>query len=120
MWTILEEFSENFQTASDPPPHTLFSENYIVLFSGGPKFCNEIHSDWRDPPSFFREFIVFPPQNYRKNRNETFWIGNDPPSPPPPEVFQKITESVTECLPLYQTLKAESQNNMKFEAIFKK
>ena len=32
--TILNEFSENFQMASDPPtPPALISENYVALFS---------------------------------------------------------------------------------------
>ena len=30
--TKFDEFSENFQTASDPPP-TLFSKNYVALFA---------------------------------------------------------------------------------------
>ena len=33
----------------------------------------------------------FPQKNYRKNRNENFWIGNDPP-PPHSEVFRKFIE----------------------------
>ena len=44
------------------PTPTLFSENYVALFLGGPKICNEVHSFWRDPP-------LFPPKNYRQNRN---------------------------------------------------
>ena len=70
-WTILDEFSENFQTASDPPP-ALVSENYVALFSGGPKICNEIHSDWRDPPPFFRKFIVFTPPKLPKKPQRNF------------------------------------------------
>ena len=63
--------------ASDPP--TLFSENYVALFSGGPKNGNEIHSDWRDPPPFSENSLFLPPQNFRKKRDEIFRIGNDPP-----------------------------------------
>ena len=33
-WTKFTEFSENFQTASDPPPPTLFSEKNVALLSG--------------------------------------------------------------------------------------
>ena len=62
-----------------PYPPTLFSENNVALFSGGPKICNEIHSDWRDPPPFSENSLFLPPQNFRKNRNEIFRIGNDPP-----------------------------------------
>ena len=57
IWTNFDEFSENFQTASDPP--TLFSENNVTLFSGGPKICNEIHSDWCDPPPLFPKIHCF-------------------------------------------------------------
>ena len=78
-WSILDEFSENLQTASEPPPHALVSENYVALF------CNEF-LDWSDPP-LSRKFIVFPPQNYCKNCNEFFWIGNDPHPPSRSVVF---------------------------------
>ena len=51
---ILDEFSENFQTASDPPP-ALVSENYVAFFSGGTKICNEI----------FRIGVTFFPKIHR-------------------------------------------------------
>ena len=68
LWTILDEFSENFQTASDPPPPPSFRKTMLRFFATN-------FSDWSDPPPFSRKFIVFPPQNYRKNRNE---IGSFP------------------------------------------
>ena len=69
--TKFNEFSENFQTASDPSP-TIFSENNVALFSGGPKICNEIHSDWRDPPPFFRKFIVFTAPKFPEKPQRNF------------------------------------------------
>ena len=69
-WNRIEEFSENLQTASDPPP--LVSENYVALFLGGPKICNEIHSDWRAPPPFFRNFIVFTAQKFPEKPQHNF------------------------------------------------
>ena len=39
--SIFNEFSENFQTASDPPPPALVSENYVALFWEVKKFCKE-------------------------------------------------------------------------------
>merc|ERR1712030_179712 len=75
---IRMNFVANFWASRKKP--TIFSENNVVLFSGGPKICNEIHSDWRDPPPLFSENSLFlPAQNFRKNRNEIFRIGNDPP-----------------------------------------
>ena len=38
----MDEFSENFQTASDPPSPALISENYVEPFSGGAEICNGI------------------------------------------------------------------------------
>ena len=47
------------------------------------------------PPPNFPKNHRFPPQNYRKNRNEIFWIGNNPPPPPPlgsfPKIYQKLS-----------------------------
>ena len=57
----------NFQKTSKrplTPPPALVSENYVALFSGGPKICNEIHSDWRDPPPFSENSSFLPPQNF--------------------------------------------------------
>ena len=56
-----------------------FSENNVALFSGRPKICNEIHPDWRDPsPLFPKIHCFYRPKIFEKNRNEIFWIGNDP------------------------------------------
>ena len=47
----------------------------LRFFSEARKFATKlirIGVNWRDPP-------LFPQKNYRKNRNEIFWIGNDPP-----------------------------------------
>ena len=49
-----------------------FSENYVALFSRGPKICNEIHSDWRDPPPFFRKFIVFTAPKFPEKPQRNF------------------------------------------------
>ena len=42
--------------------------------------------------------LFLPPQNFRKNRNEIFRIGNDPP-PPHSEVFRKFIEFGTDSHP---------------------
>ena len=91
------------------PPLTLFSENNVALFSGGPKICNEIHLDWRDPPPFSENSLFLPPQNFRKNPNEIFRIGNDPPSPS--EVFRKFIKSVRGSHPLKWTLLPFKRSN---------
>ena len=77
----------NFRkTSKQPLPPTLFSENYVALFSGGPKICNEIHLDWRDPP-FSRKFIVFTPPKLPKKPQQNFL---DRKWPPPFGSFPKI------------------------------
>ena len=102
--TKIGKFSENFQTASDPPPSpTEFSENYVALFSGGPKICYEIHSDWRDPP-FFRKFIVFTPPKLPKNRNKIFWsLGSFPKIHRfyPPKITEKPRRSFPKILQIW-------------------
>ena len=57
----------NFWKTSKRPltPHPIFGK-LCCAFSGGPKICNEIHSDWCDPPPFFRKFIVFTPPKLPK------------------------------------------------------
>ena len=55
--TKMDEISENFQTASDPP--ALVSENYVALFSGGAKICNEIFRIGVSPPPLFPENSSF-------------------------------------------------------------
>ena len=57
-WTKFNEFSENFQTASDPPPHPIF----------GKKCC-----------AFVREIGARSAFPLPKKRNIIFRIGNDPP-----------------------------------------
>ena len=69
-WTKLDEFSENFQTAS--------------IF--GKKCC-----------AFVREIGARSAFPLPKKRNIIFRIGNDPP--PSLEVFRKFIESVRESLP---------------------
>ena len=44
--TIFDEFSENFQTASDPRPHPIFGKLCCA-------FCNEIFRGAATPPLFF-------------------------------------------------------------------
>ena len=80
-----------------PPFPRPFLKTWLTFFSGGPKICNEIHLDWRDPPPFSENSLFLPPQNFRKNRNEIFRIGNDPP--PHSEVFRKFIEFGTDSLP---------------------
>ena len=64
-WNRFDEFSENFQTASDPPP-PYFRKTMLRFFSGGTKICNKIFRIGVDPPPF------------PKICNEIFWIGVDP------------------------------------------
>ena len=101
IWPKFDEFLENFETASDPPLPTLFSET-LLRFSGGPKICNEIHLDWRDPPPPFSKIHRFyPPQNYRKNRNKIFWIGNENliNLPTGADFLVKVVTKNYKCLP---------------------
>ena len=55
----------------------------VALFLGGPKICNEIHSDWRDPPPFS-------PKKLPK-KNATQFFGSEM-TPPHSEVFRKFIE----------------------------
>ena len=65
-----------------------FSENYVALFLGGPKICNEIHSELRDPPPFFRKIQRFySPKNTEKTATKFF--GSEM-TPPPFGSFPKI------------------------------
>ena len=75
----MDEFAENFQTASDPSPHPFFGKLYGF-------FCNKIFRGGATPL-----FL------YRKKRNKIFRIGNDPP--PPSEVFRKFMEFGTDSHP---------------------
>ena len=72
----MDEFSENFQTASDPP-HPIFG-NLCCAFSGGPKIYNEIHSDWRDLPLIPKIHRFYPPKITEKTATKFFgsekWI----------------------------------------------
>ena len=91
---------EIFFHAKDGGPFSHPRDDYLAqiwwIFGKHP---NEIHSDWRDPPLPFSENSLFlPPKNFRKNRNEIFRIGNDPP--PHSEVFRKFIEFGTDSLPL--------------------
>ena len=80
---------------------TLFSETLLRFFSGGPKICNEIHSDLRDPPPFSENSSFLSPQNYRKNRN---FLDRKWTSPPPLELFRKFIEFDPGSHPLDNTL----------------
>ena len=89
----------NFRKTSKRPltPHSIYI--YVALFLGGPKICNEIHLDWRDLPPFSENSSFLPPQNFRKKRNEIFWIGNDP-SPPLRKFSENLSNMVQEDVPL--------------------
>ena len=80
-WTILDEFSENFLTASDPPP-TLISENYVALFG------NKFFGMDRTPSLFPENLTLFP---LKITKNATKFFGSEM-TPPPSEVFRKFTE----------------------------
>ena len=73
-WNRIDEFSENFQTASDPP--TLFSENYVALFHN----------------KLFPAKIT---EKTQRNFLDRIW-----PPPPPSKVFWKFIEFGTDSHPL--------------------
>ena len=70
----------NFRKTSKRPltPHPIYI--YVALFLGGPKICNEIHSDWRDPPPFSPKKLPKKPQRNFLDRKY----------PPPFGSFPKI------------------------------
>ena len=53
-----DEFSENFQTASEPPPS--FWKIMLRFFLGGTKICNEIFRIGVTPPLFSKIHRYFP------------------------------------------------------------
>ena len=55
-----------------PAPPTLFSEKMLRFFWEARKFATKFIWIGVIPP-------LSPQKNYRKSRNEIFWIGNDPP-----------------------------------------
>ena len=74
-WNRIDEFSENFETASYgksyPTPHPIFGKLCCA-------FCNEIFRGAATPPFFFTE-------KAQRNFSDRKWL-----PPPPLEVFQKF------------------------------
>ena len=72
-WNRIDEFSENFQTASDP---TLFSENYVALF------CNKLFGVERPPPLFPKIHQFYPLKITQKPQRQFFGSETIPPPSP--------------------------------------
>ena len=60
-----------------PPP--LFQKTMLHFFWEAQKFATKFIRICVTPPPFSENSLFLPPQNFRKNRNEIFRIGNDPP-----------------------------------------
>ena len=78
-WTILDEFSENFQTASDhlPLPPPSFWKTMMRFFATN-------FSDWSDPPPFPENSSFFPLKITAKTTTKFF---ESEMSPPPGSVW---------------------------------
>ena len=71
-WTKLDEFSENFQTASDPPPSPpYFRKKMLRLFWEARKFATKFIRIGVTPP-FFRKFIVFTAPKFPEKPQRNF------------------------------------------------
>ena len=94
-WIKFDEFSENFQTASDPS-HSIFGKN-VALFREAQKFATKFIWIGVNPP--------FSPKKLPKKRNKIFWIGNDPP--PSLRKFSEnssiLVHAITPYLPIFLT-----------------
>ena len=51
----------------------------LRFFRDAQKFATKFIRIGVTPPPFSENSLFLPPQNFRKNRNEIFRIGNDPP-----------------------------------------
>ena len=51
----------------------------LRFFREAQKFATKFIRIGVTPPPFSENSLFLPPQNFRKNRNEIFRIGNDPP-----------------------------------------
>ena len=60
-----------------PPPY--FRKTSLRFFREAQKFATKFIRIGVTPPPFSENSLFLPPQNFRKNRNEIFRIGNDPP-----------------------------------------
>ena len=101
--TGIPEFYEKISQNGDPnkgrsrvPFWMNFRKTMLRFFREARKFATKFIRIGVTPPPFSENSSFLPPQNYRKNRNEIFWIGNDPP---PSEVFRKFIQNGKHGLP---------------------
>ena len=84
VWNRIDEFSENFQTASDPPPLPCFQKNILRFFATS-------FLEWTEPPSLFPKIQRFSPSKLPKKTQWIFFYLKWPS--PPFGSFPKIHRS---------------------------
>ena len=77
-WPILDEFSENFQTASDPPP-PYFRKTMLRFFREARKFATKFIRIGVTPPLFPKIHRFYPPKITEKTATKFFGSEMTPP-----------------------------------------
>ena len=123
VFSNIDEFPENFRTASDPRP--FFGKKYCDFFPNRTKphqICNENFQIGNDPPPFLTFFrkIMTKIGVFKAKKNAMKFFGSEMTPPPLSEIFRKFIDFCKYRLPLERQALDSCSSSLSMQSVFAK